>query len=201
MALPSSYSELYPGRFLKADMLKGRKVTLTIKDIEIEELVGEKNKKEPKVIVKFAERPLELVFPKTNGYCMKRMFGNDPHAWIGKRITIYPTETSFGRETVECIRVWGSPELTEDMPITVPQGRKKALEMVMHAVRGKEQPKPEPVAPKHDWSAEADALFTKLNVEADVRQKLFEQCGADDAELIAYLQSTASEAQEDPIPF
>jgi len=37
MALPETYSELYPGRFLKADLFKGRKVTLTIKNIDIEE--------------------------------------------------------------------------------------------------------------------------------------------------------------------
>lgn len=134
MALPHSYSELYPGRFLKADILKGRKVTLTIKNIDVEALTGENNKAEPKVIVAFVERPLELVFPKTNAECIKRMFGADPHLAIGKRITLFPTTTKFGRETVECIRVWGSPDIAADFTITIPQGRKKPLEMVMHKV-------------------------------------------------------------------
>jgi hypothetical protein len=135
MPLPDTYSELYPGRFLKADMFKGKKVTLTIKNIDIEELVGENNKKDPKVIVSFVERALEYVMPKTNGFCLKRMFGDNPHSWIGKRVVWYPTKTKFGREDVDCIRIWGSPDLDEDMEITVPQGRKKRLEMVMHAVR------------------------------------------------------------------
>lgn len=134
MALPDSYSELYPGRFLKADLLKGKKVTLTIKDIDVQDLVGETGKPSAKVIASFVERPLELVLPKTNGECMRRMFGNNPHSWIGKRVTLFPSTTKFGRETVDCIRIWGSPDLAEDMPITVPQGRKKALEMVMHKV-------------------------------------------------------------------
>lgn len=135
MPLPHSYSELYPGRFLKADILKGQKVTLTIKDITVEDLIGENNKTDPKVIVLFVQKNLELVFPKTNAECIKRMFGADPHLAIGKRITLFPSTTKFGLETVECIRVWGSPDIAADMPITIPQGRKKPLEMIMHKVR------------------------------------------------------------------
>lgn len=134
MTLPHSYSELYPGRFLKSDILKGRKATLTIKAIYLEDLIGEKNKKERKVIVSFVERELELVFPKTNAECIKRMFGPDPHMAVGKRITLFPSQTTFGREIVDCIRVWGSPDIPKDMSITIPQGRKKPLEMVMHRV-------------------------------------------------------------------
>jgi hypothetical protein len=132
--LPETYSELYPGRFLKADLFKGKKVTLTIKNIDIEELTGEKGK-EPKVVVSFSERPLEYVMPKTCGFALKRMFGNNPREWVGKRVTWYPTTTKFGRETVDCIRVWGSPDIATDMSITIPQGRKKPLEAVMHKVK------------------------------------------------------------------
>ena len=134
MSLPHSYSELYPGRFLKADLLKGQKVTLTIKNLDVQGLVGETNKTENKVIVSFVERSLELVLPKTNGECFRRMFGNDPHAAAGKRVTLFPTTTKFGRDTVDCIRVWGSPDIPVSITITVPQGRKKALEMTMHKV-------------------------------------------------------------------
>ena len=139
MSLPDTYSLLYPGRFLKADLLMGKRVTLTIKNIDVQELIGENNKKEAKVIVSFSERPLEYVMPKTNGFCMKRMFGDNPHGWIGKRITIYPTTTKFGRDDVDCIRIYGSPDIAEDMPITVPQGRQKAWETVMHRVATKAQ--------------------------------------------------------------
>jgi hypothetical protein len=133
--LPGSYSEMYPGRFLKADALKGRKVTLTIKAIEGDDLIGENNKTKQEWLVKFGERPLEFVLNKTNAFCLSRMFGGDPHAWVGHKITIYPTKTKFGKEDVDCIRIWGSPDLTEDMEITVPQGRKKRWEAVMHAVK------------------------------------------------------------------
>lgn len=133
MKLPGNFSDLYPNRFLHADQLKGRKVTVTVKDITIEELEGEKGK-QIKVIMYFAESPKQYVVPKTNGFCMKRMFGNDPNAWVGKRVTIYPTTTSFGRQTVDCIRFWGSPDIAADMPITIPAGRKKPINAIMHKV-------------------------------------------------------------------
>ena len=143
MALPDTYSELYPGRFLKSDLLKGHKITLTIADVDVQDLIGETGKPSAKVIVTFnrpqaeawAKIPLDLVLPKTNGECLRRMFGNRPSDWKGKRITLFPSTTKFGRADVDCIRVWGSPDIPDDMPISVPQGRKKPLEMVMHSVK------------------------------------------------------------------
>lgn len=157
MALPDTYSELYPGRFLKADLLKGKKVTLTIKEIDVQELIGETGKPAAKVIVSFAERPLELVLPKTNGECLRRMFGNNPREWVSKRVTLFPSTTKFGRDTVDCIRVWGSPDIPSDMPITIPQGRKKALEMVMHRV-----------APKTSTDAPRGALDPRIMAAMEI---------------------------------
>lgn len=190
MALPDSYSELYPGRFLKADALKGHKITFSIADVDVQELEGGDGKKAAKVIVTFhkpqsaalAKLPLELVLPKTNGECLRRMFGNNPHAWVGKRVTLFPSTTKFGRETVDCIRVWGSPDLPEDMPITVPQGRKKALEMVMHKVAAKGAPADAPKAaidPRIeaafnvlDWTADERAAYLAKNAALDIAAML-----------------------------
>lgn len=133
MALPDTWSELFPNRFIHADLLKGKKVTLTIKNLDMETMESEKGKKSA-VVAYFVESPLQLGTNKTNGYCLKRMFGSNPRSWIGRKITIFPTTTKFGSDIVECIRIWGSPELTEDMKITVPQGRKKPVEMIMHKV-------------------------------------------------------------------
>jgi len=169
-ALPGSYSEMYPGRFLKADMLKGQKVTVTIIQIMGEDLIGENNKTKSEWVVKIKERPLQLVLNKTNGFCLYRMFGSDPHSWLDKRITIYPTTTKFGRETLDCIRIWGSPDLAEDLPITVPQGRKKAWETVMHKVGAKKAAAVEGLDPRIltafevlNWSEESRAQYLADN--------------------------------------
>jgi len=134
--LPGSYSEMYPNRFLKADMLKGAKVTLTIKNITGEGLMGGEGDANLEWVVSFAERPLEFVMNKTNAFCLYRMFGGDPHSWIGRRITLYPTTTmAFGAKH-DCLRVWGSPDLEEDLKISVRQGRKTA-EVTLHKVAAK----------------------------------------------------------------
>ena len=135
MELPNSYSEMYPNRFLKADLLKGQKVTLTVKNIIGEELTGDDEKAQLKWILQFVERPLELVIPKVNGECFRRMFGNDPHAGVGKRVTLFPSKTKAFGQVVDCIRIWGSPDIAEDMPISVLDGgSRKRKEMVMHKV-------------------------------------------------------------------
>ncbi len=46
---------------------------------------------------------------RTNGECLKAMFGRDTGEWIGKRVTLYPAE--YQGETA--IRVKGSPDMTE----------------------------------------------------------------------------------------
>jgi hypothetical protein len=60
------------------------------------------------------------------------MFGNNPNDWIGHKVTWFGTTCKFGRDDVDCLRIWGSPDIAEDTPITVPQGRKKAWEAIMH---------------------------------------------------------------------
>lgn len=133
--VPDSYRTMYPSRFLYSDMLKGKKVTLTIKTILGEELTGDDEKKKQGWILYFVETPRQLVIPKVNGECLRRMFGNDPHASIGKRLTIFPSTTvAFGKK-VDAIRIWGSPDLETDMDISVRDGgSRKPKEMRMHKV-------------------------------------------------------------------
>ena len=53
---------------------------------------------------------------------------------------------------VDCIRVWGSPEIAADLELTVPQGRNTPLQMTMHVVKVQAAalPKVEGAAPKTD---------------------------------------------------
>ena len=144
--LPGSYSEMYPSRFIRADMLKNAKVTLTIKNIVGEGLMTEDGGANLEWVASFSERPLEFVVNKTNAFCMYRMWGGDPHSWIGKKITLFPTTVKAFGQVHPCIRVWGSTEIAEDLPITIPQGRKKAIEMTMHRVATKGAPAEVPLA-------------------------------------------------------
>jgi hypothetical protein len=137
MPKPTVYDELYPGRLLKAGLLKGMKVTLTIKDVDIEGLEGDDGKKQQKAVLSFEERPMQHVMCKTNGVCIKAMFGPTLANWIGKRVTLF--ESQWNGEP--CIRVWGSPDIPQDQKVTVSLPRRRPFDMVLHAVKqDKKQP-------------------------------------------------------------
>ena len=93
--------------FMFAFDLQGKDVTVTIDRVVGGELTGPGGKKSKKPLCYFKEsksgKPLAL--NSTNCKAISAMYGNDVEAWAGKRVTLYPTTTQMGSETVECIRV------------------------------------------------------------------------------------------------
>jgi hypothetical protein len=176
--LPGSYSEMYPSRFLKADMLKGRKITMTIKAIFGEDLTDADELTKPEWIVQFQERAFEWVMNKTGAYCLYRMFGGDPHTWAGHKITLFPQPGTWFGEKGEAIRVWGSPELAEDLPITLKFLRKKKdRNMIMHKVSANPGPQPveKPAPPVTVPTSERDVqIFLLLSWSTDVQNRWLE---------------------------
>ena len=124
------FDELYPGRFIKAGSLQGKQVTLKIADVHVEYLEGDAGKKW-KGVITFEKTEMQLVLNKTNGTCLKEMFGREVPKWIGRWVTLFPSEWNGE----PCIRIWGSPELKEDRTIEVALPKRKPIKMVMHAVR------------------------------------------------------------------
>jgi len=123
---PVDYDELFPGRFLKAGLFKGRPVTLTITDVEREKLPQDNGTVRDRGVISFKEsKGLQLVLNSTNGQCLKAMFGRNLNDWIGKRVTFAPEKDRFGREVVDAIRVVGSPDITDTIAVDIRMPRKK----------------------------------------------------------------------------
>lgn len=127
---PTVYDQLYPGRFIKAPELLGKKVTLTMTDIELEDLQGDDGKAQTKCIISFKETPKKLVACKTNGLCIKEMFGKELANWMGKRVTLF--EDVWNGEPAT--RIWGSPDLVADLEVTVSLPRRRPFKKTMHKV-------------------------------------------------------------------
>lgn len=160
------YDELYPGRFLKAVEFQGKDVTLTIVAVDIEEMPDKKGNKvnkdgervKVKPLLTFAKpngQPVEkqLVMNRTNGECLKGMFGRKVSGWIGKRVTLYPaTVEAFGEEQL-AIRVRGSPDIAADMALELRLGQKtrkatmKRTGATKAAAKAAAAPPPPPVEP------------------------------------------------------
>lgn len=127
---PVDFDQLYPGRFLKAGEFQGRKITLTIADVDVEDLIGEDGKPKAKATIGFSETNKRLVACKTNGLCLREMFGRQLPGWVGKRVTLFP-DTWNGEP---CIRVWGSPDIERDLEVTVSLPRRKPFKKTMRKV-------------------------------------------------------------------
>jgi hypothetical protein len=118
------YSELFPGRFLKAGDFKGREVTLTLTEIHLEDMPQDDGTPRKRAIVSFKESKRQLVLNRTNGEAIKGMFGPETDNWLGKRVTFFPARIqAFGGEEW-AIRVRGSPDLAEDMDVQIKLPRK-----------------------------------------------------------------------------
>lgn len=128
MGKPVDWDELYPGRFIKAGEFKGKKPTLTIKDVDTELLAGDDGKEKLKGVISFVETPKQLPLNKTNGICLKAMFGRKVQEWVGKRVTLFAG--MWNNE--EATRIWGSPDLKEELAVEVKLPRKKPIAMTMH---------------------------------------------------------------------
>lgn len=148
---PVDYDELYPGRFIKSGDLRGRDVNLTIASVEVDDLEGTKGK-QAKGVVHFKETKKALVLNRTNGECIKAMFGRKIADWIGKRVTLYPQKIESEVADL-AIRVRGSPDLAADVEFELHLARKRPRPMTLKKTttgkaNGKaiEAPEPEPKA-------------------------------------------------------
>lgn len=129
---PVNFDQLYPGRFIKAGELLGKKVPVTITAVDLEELVGDAGK-QVKAVLSFAETQKRLVLCKTNGICVREMFGKQIADWIGKRIVLF--EDVWNGEP--CTRIWGSPDIESDMQVEVALPRRKPFKRTLRATAPK----------------------------------------------------------------
>lgn len=127
---PVDFDQLYPGRFIKAAELLGKKVTVTIASVDLEGLIGEDGAEKAKAILSFRESEKKLVTCKTNGLCLREMFGRKVAEWVGKRVTLF--EDVWNGEP--CIRIWGSPDIPQDFDVTVTLPRRRPFKKTMHKV-------------------------------------------------------------------
>ena len=126
------YDALFPGRFLKAGLFKGKDVTLTITKVRLEDLPQEKGGERPRGILSFSETKLELVLNRTNGEAIKAMFGRDTGEWVSRKVTFYPATLGDCDFADIAVRVRGSPELAEplEFELRLPRKRPRAVTLV-----------------------------------------------------------------------
>lgn len=84
-------------------------VVITIDDVKVGELEGQKGEKSKAPLVHFSTEkgrsPKPFVCNRTNAKTISMMYGNRTEDWHGKEIELYATTCEAFGDTVECIRV------------------------------------------------------------------------------------------------
>lgn len=102
----TDYRTMFDKENLGAWDLGGKDRVVTIEKVEAGTVGGHQGKKKDrKPIITFAGKRKKFVCNVTNAATIASLYGPHVEKWAGQRITIYPTTTTFGRETVDCIRI------------------------------------------------------------------------------------------------
>lgn len=103
----TDYRKMFdPSEYLFAFDLDGRDVTLTIASVETGTITGSGGKTARKPVASFVGTAKKLPLNKTNCKQLVALTGSRAvEDWAGVTVTIYPTTTTMGPDTVECIRI------------------------------------------------------------------------------------------------
>lgn len=118
-------NDAFPSNYLKASDIRGAEPVVTIDHVATEE-VG--RQREKKAVLYFKGKEKGLVLNKTNATKISQLAGSSmTEDWDGFRVKLFATETEFGGETVECIRIKAAPAngarpAPPPTPIAEPQG-------------------------------------------------------------------------------
>lgn len=99
------YRAMFDRDYIGSWDLNGKDVVVVIASVKAGELTSGGNKKSKKPIIFFKGKDKGFACNKTNGKVIASLYGPDTRKWIGQPIIIYPTQTQFGSETMDCIRV------------------------------------------------------------------------------------------------
>jgi hypothetical protein len=98
--------KLYDKAYIYSYDLEGKDVTVTIERVTRGTLVGTGGKSNKKPVLHFKGTEKGLALNITNARVIAGLYGGfDSEAWIGKKVTLFPTTTTFGAQTVDCIRI------------------------------------------------------------------------------------------------
>ena len=120
--------KLYDKEYVYAYDLEGKDATVTIERVTGGTLIGTGGKSNKKPVLFFKGTKKGLALNITNARIIAGLYGGfDSDAWLGKKITLYPTTTTFGSQTVDCIRIRNvipkgkSEAIRDDVPAPEPE--------------------------------------------------------------------------------
>jgi hypothetical protein len=114
--------EIFQSKFLKTADLNGKPRTVTIERAPFETLKNPEGKEQGKTVLYFFGSKKALPLNMVNWDSVADICGDDTEEWPGHRIEIYPTTTTLGTKTVDCIRI----RRPQELPMPPPKAKQEA---------------------------------------------------------------------------
>jgi hypothetical protein len=150
----TSLSEVDPSKYLSAEDLDGKEVTLTITKLTRKKLTAADGSDDPRMVVWFEGKQKRWLTCHTSKKCLIGMFGRNLPTWIGKRVTIHAEEVDAFGKRVPAIRPVGSPDIDRNIVVKTPLFGKPNLTTTMKPTGAKTSTKATQIttsAPAPDW--------------------------------------------------
>ncbi|MBU3845921.1 MAG: hypothetical protein H9855_02885 [Candidatus Acinetobacter avistercoris] len=118
-------------------LVNGQDMTVTIKSVGREIVIGDGGKKEECTVAQLTNAK-PMILNRTNCKTIEKMYGPYLEDWAGKSITVYETSTRVAGETVACLRI--RKDVPNAQPVKEPLAQDR-FEKAMQQVRdGKYDP-------------------------------------------------------------
>lgn len=99
----ANINDAFPSKYLKASDIEGATPIVTLDHVAFEP-VG--RNREMKAVLYFRGKEKGLVLNKTNAVKLTELTGSaETNDWAGARVMLYTSETQFGGETFESVRI------------------------------------------------------------------------------------------------
>jgi hypothetical protein len=175
-----SYDDLFPERWLHAEDLQGKAVTLKITDAYLEKLRLPGGRIDEAGILSFAKTPREYVLNKTNAMVLVGLWGKDSKDWVGHSITLEAVTytTNDGTEDWR-IQITGSPDIEAPVKVAQPQGKTRTIKVTHARTRSAQSSNTAPEPQQGTQEASDGAEPSQTLAEAAERARAFFEEGTD----------------------
>ena len=111
-------NEAFPSKWFKAADFENGPRTLTISQVDYEELTDPNGRKQKKPVIRFRKEDQRLVCNATNFDNIVEVTGKpDTDDWTGHAVELYESEAQIGSKTVPCVRVRVAEETPTRRPV------------------------------------------------------------------------------------
>jgi hypothetical protein len=111
-----SFKDLFPDKWLRADVINGHRPRVVIEHVGIESLFNPRSKKyEPRLVVKFHHKALRLICNKTQATALAMICKTDDYTrWQGHEVVLSTGKAPNGADTILLSPVPDAPSPTPD---------------------------------------------------------------------------------------